>query len=295
MLCPLNRVLVTDGKLLYNCSEFKALRGNDIRTELPEIAVVGVIGEQKEVNIPTRFCGKKIKLIHSLNVYRKGDKFPEITGDFAFVPSTVRQDIGFYYPCERLVPESEYLVNTHRTTAEKVTFDGIAFEKSVFCGNRNIKSITFGTGKIPTESFMNCENLEKVELNEKVRVIGLKAFSGCKNLELISLPQSVREIKSDAFSLTPIRFFAIPPAVESIMPYTFEKCKKLEMIFIPPSVISISKTAFYDANPNMIIAGKSGSFAEMYANKNKFRFIPYDNLPLEKLNSAYGIYKSAEK
>ena len=295
MLCPLNRVLVTDGKLLYNCSEFKALRGNDIRTEHPEIAVVGVIEEQKEVNIPTRFCGKKVKLIHSLNVYRKGDKFPEITGDFAFIPSTVRQDIGFYYPCERLVPESEYLVNTHRTTVEKVAFDGIAFEKSVFCGNRNIKSITFGTGKIPTESFMNCENLEKVELNEKVRVIGKKAFSGCKNLEYIILPKNVREIASDAFSLTPIRFIAITPSVEAIMPYTFEKCKKLEMIFIPPSVISISKSAFYDANPDMIIAGKSGSFAEMYANKHKIKFLPYDNFSLEDINAAFGIYKSIEK
>lgn len=294
MLCPLNRVLVTDGKLLYNCSEFKALRGNEIKTEHPEIAVVGVIGEQKEVNIPTRFCGKKIKLIHSLNVYRKGEKFPEINGDFAFIPSTVRQDIGFYYPCERLVPESEYLVNTHRTTAEKVVFDGIAFEKSVFCGNRYLNKITFGTGKIQPESFMNCENLEKVELNEKVRVIGKKAFSGCKNLEYIILPKNVREIASDAFSLTPIRFIAIPPSVEAIMPYTFEKCKKLEMIFIPPSVISISKSAFYDANPNMIIAGKSGSFAEMYANKHKIKFLPCNNLSIEKVNSAFGIYKSAE-
>ena len=292
MLCPLNRVLVTDGKLLYNCCEFKELRGNEIRTELPEIAVIGVIGEQKEINVPTKFCGKKVKLIHSLNVYRKGEKFPEVTDRFAFIPSTVRQDIGFYYPCERLVPESEYLVNTHRMTAEKVIFDGIAFEKSVFCGNRNIESIELGVGKIPTESFFNCENLKKVELNEKVRVIGPKAFSGCKNLESVTLPKNVREIKSDAFSLTPIRFFAIPPSVESIMPYTFEKCKKLEMIFIPPSVISISKTAFYDANPNMIITGKKDSFAEMYAKKNKFRFIPYDTLPIEKLNSVYDIIKS---
>lgn len=295
MLCPLNRVLITDGKLLYNCCEFKELRGNEIKTEHPEIAVVGVIGEQKEVEIPTRFCGKKIKLIHSLNVYRKGEKFPEITGDFAFITSTVRQDIGFYYPCERLIPEPEHLINTHRTTAERVTFDGIAFDKSTFCGNRRLKSITFGTGKIQPESFMNCENLEKVELNEKVRVIGKKAFSGCKNLEYIILPKNVREIASDAFSLTPIRFIAIPPSVEAIMPYTFEKCKKLEMIFIPPSVISISKSAFYDANPNMIIAGKSGSFAEMYANKHKIKFLSYDNLSIEDVNSAFGIYKSAEK
>lgn len=295
MLCPLNRVLVTDGKLLYNCCEFKALRGNEIKTEHPEIAVVGVIGEQKEVEIPTRFCGKKVKLIHSLNVYRIGKEFPEINGDFIIVPSTVRKDIGFYNPCERLVPESECLVNTYRTTVEKVVFDGIAFDKSTFCGNRYLKNINFGTGKIQPESFMNCENLKKVELNEKVRVIGKKAFSGCKNLEYIILPKNVREIASDAFSLTALRFIAIPPAVEAIMPYTFEKCKKLEMIFIPPSVISILKSAFYDANPNMIIAGKSGSFAEMYANKHKIKFLPCDNLSIEKVNSAFGIYKSSEK
>ena len=67
------------------------------------------------------------------------------------------------------------------------------------------------------------------------------------------------------------------------------------MIFIPPSVISISKSAFCDANPNMIIAGKSGSFAEMYANKHKIKFLSYDNLSIEDVNSAFGIYKSAEK
>lgn len=77
MLCPLNRVLITDGKLLYNCCEFKELRGNEIKTEHPEIAVVGVIGEQKEVEIPTRFCGKKVKLIHSLNVYKNVNCFPK--------------------------------------------------------------------------------------------------------------------------------------------------------------------------------------------------------------------------
>ena len=295
MLCPLNRVLLTDGKLLYNCCEFKELRGNEIKTEHPEIAVVGVIGEQKEIEIPTRFCGKKVKLVHSLNVYRTGNEFPEISGDFIIVPSTVRKDVGFYNPCERLIPEPEYLINTHRTTAEKVTFDGIAIDNSTFRGNRRLKSITFGTGRIPTESFINCEALERVELTEKVRIIGLKAFSGCKNLEFISLPHNLHEIKSDAFSLTPIRFIAIPPAVEAIMPYTFEKCKKLEIIFIPPSVISISKTAFYDANPNMIIAGKSGSLAQAYANKHKFRFLPCDNLSADKINSALGLYKSAEK
>ena len=295
MLCPLNRVLVTDGKLLYNCCEFKELRGNEIRTEHPEIAVIGVIEEQNEIEIPTYFCGKKVRLVYSLNVYKKGKNFPEINNGFAIIPSTVREDIHFYYPCERLIPESEYLINTYRTTAEKVISDGVSFEKSVFCGNHFLENITLGTGKIQPESFFNCENLRSVTLNEKVRNIGKKAFSGCKNLEYIILPKNIHTISSDAFSLTSIRFIAIPPSVESIMPYTFEKCHRLEMIFIPSSVISISKTAFYDANPNMIIAGKSGSFAEMYANKHKIKFLPYDNLSIEEVNSAFGIYKSAEK
>ena len=57
----------------------------------------------------------------------------------------------------------------------------------------------------------------------------------------------------------------------------------------------MAESVFYDANPNMVITGKKGSFAEIYAKKNNFRFIPYDNLPLEKLNSAYGLYKNSEK
>ena len=59
-------------------------------------------------------------------------------------------------------------------------------------------------------------------------------------------------------------------------------------------ILCLAESVFYDANPNMVITGKKGSFAEMYAKKNNFRFIPYDNLPLEKLNSAYGLYKNSE-
>ncbi len=60
-------------------------------------------------------------------------------------------------------------------------------------------------------------------------------------------------------------------------------------------ILCLAESVFYDANPNMIIAGKSGSFAEMYANKHKIKFLSYDNLSLEEVNSAFGIYKSAEK
>ena len=295
MLCPLNRVLVTDGKLLYNCSDFKELRGNDIKTELPEIAVVGVIGEQKDIIIPTKFCGKKVKLIHSLNVYRKGSMFSEIKGDFALIPSTVRKDINFYYPCERLVPEPEYLVNTDRTTAEKVSFDGIAFEKSVFHANRKIKSITFGTGKVSSESFMNCEALETVELTERVRVIGKKAFSGCSSLEFVALPSKLRKIGSDAFASTGLRYIAIPSAVEAIMPNTFRNCKKLEMIFIPPTVKSISISAFDGVDSDMTIIGISGSAAEVYAQKYKFRFVEYDDSLREKMKLVSSLYNSVKK
>ncbi len=294
MLCPTNRVLVTDGNLLYNCSEFKKLRGNDIKTELPEVAVIGVIGGRKEVTIPSYFCGKKVKLIYSLNVYEKGENFPEIIDDFVFIPSTIKADVSFYYPCERLIPNSDYLVNTNKTTAEEVAFDGIAFEKDVFCGNRNLKSITLGIGKIPTESFINCENLNFVKLTDKCRVIGKKAFSGCKNLQLIILPDSIRKILSEAFALTDIQLIVIPPSVEEILPYTFGKCKNLGMVFIPPSVINISKSAFYDVNPDMIIAGQKGSYAEMYAKKHKINFMPFDNIVIEQAVEDLNLYKSEE-
>ena len=53
--------------------------------------------------------------------------------------------------------------------------------------------------------FVDCENLETVELPSDVETIGKMAFALCKNLEKITIPKSVKKIGQAAFALCPLQ------------------------------------------------------------------------------------------
>ena len=54
--------------------------------------------------------------------------------------------------------------------------------------------------------FEGCTNLKKVELHEKLGVIGERAFFGCSSLDFIVIPDSVKQIGQDAFTNTDKQF-----------------------------------------------------------------------------------------
>ncbi|MBR2786534.1 MAG: leucine-rich repeat domain-containing protein [Clostridia bacterium] len=75
--------------------------------------------------------------------------------------------------------------------------------KSAFKGCKNIVFAHFNyecpLENIEESTFEGCENLQAIDLPEKVKTIGDKAFSDCKSLEGIILPEGFEKIGSKSF------------------------------------------------------------------------------------------------
>ena len=54
---------------------------------------------------------------------------------------------------------------------------------------------------IPFEAFVNCNQLEEVELPDGLQTIGKSAFDRCKGLKRIKIPSTVTVISNMAFKL----------------------------------------------------------------------------------------------
>lgn len=84
----------------------------------------------------------------------------------------------------------------------------------------------------------------------QIRVIGESAFRNwCSRLETVIIPDSV----------------------ESIENYAFSGCENLQTVIIPSSVQYIWKGAFLYCE-KLVIQGYKGTYAEIYAKKNKLPF-----------------------
>ncbi|MBD5272473.1 MAG: leucine-rich repeat domain-containing protein [Bacteroides sp.] len=86
------------------------------------------------------------------------------------------------------------------------------------------RQIYFGSNVtvIPEKAFMNCTNLNSVELPKSLVSIEMNAFTGCT-------------------SLTSIQF---PEALTSIGNFAFDSCTSLTSIYLPESLTSIGTSAF---------------------------------------------------
>lgn len=93
--------------------------------------------------------------------------------------------------------------------------------------------------------FSGCNNLEIVQLPERMEYIGNSAFYGCSSLVSISLPNGLKNICSSAFSgCKKVSSFIIPNSVESIGESAFYGCEALTSVSIPNSVTYIDRSAF---------------------------------------------------
>ena len=146
-------------------------------------------------------------------------------------------------------------------------------------------------------AFMECSSLASVTIPESVTSIGAVAYSGTKWLENeraksplvivngmlidaetssgdVTIPEGVTSIGNGAFSgCRDLTSVAIPEGVTSIGDGAFSDCStSLTSVVIPESVTSIGDDAFHNCNIELIIYGKTGSYAETYAGENNFEF-----------------------
>lgn len=127
----------------------------------------------------------------------------------------------------------------------------------------NVKgdAVTIGTG-----CFSKCKEIEKVVLNEGIKVIGGGAFSdtdlknihlpstleniddyafgGCKNLKHIELNEGLSRIGEYAFYSSGLESIDLPSTISFISDDAFKHCKFLRCISIPEGVIEIGDSAF---------------------------------------------------
>lgn len=120
----------------------------------------------------------------------------------------------------------KYLTKINLPASLKTIRDQAFFgcEKLISAGPPNSGcSIEFSvTDRIPENMFMNCKNLNSVQLPAGITVIGESAFYNCKSLERITIPRGVEEIGARAF----------------------EFCGSLKHLVLPESVVKIGEGAF---------------------------------------------------
>lgn len=102
--------------------------------------------------------------------------------------------------------------------------------------------------KIITTAFINCQNLESIEIPRGVKVIDELAFAMCKSLKEVKLPKSLRVIGDTAFSnCTSLVEIKIPNGTQTIED-AFFNCTSLIKVELPKTIKEISKHSFYYTN-----------------------------------------------
>ena len=98
-------------------------------------------------------------------------------------------------------------------------------------------------------------------------------FVLCTSLTDVKIPDSVTKICSFAFlNCNDLVSITIPDSVTSIEYKAFSGCESLERAAIPETVTEIGNNVFENC-PVLTIYGKSGSYAETYANNNNIPFV----------------------
>ena len=170
---------------------------------------------------------------------------------------------------------------------KKVT--SIGDEAFKYCESLTSVTIPDSVTSIGNEAFAGCTSLTTVTIPDSVTDIGSYAFYGCTSLTSVTIPDSVTSIGEGAFyECTSLTSVTIPDSVTSIGDRAFGDCTSLTSVIIPDSVTSIGNRAFYGCT-GLTIQGKSGSYAETYANENNIPFEAIAELTNQSILSADSI------
>jgi hypothetical protein len=103
--------------------------------------------------------------------------------------------------------------------------------------NKFIKELTIDNdGELAVCAFMNCMNIEKVVLGNKVSAIGASAFEGCSSIEEIDIPDIVTSLNPSTFSsCTSLKAIVIKPKMTEINSNVFKNCTSLTNVVISDS------------------------------------------------------------
>ena len=157
-----------------------------------------------------------------------------------------------------------------------------------------------GVTSIGYRAFYMCFSLTSIIIPDSVTSIGAYAFNCCSALTSITIPESVTSIEEGTFDgCESLVSLTIPSSVTKIKSYAFGACKKLTSITIQGNVKRIPESVFYSStslksvtilNPKtnfsnnpfdnasrFTIYAPSGSYAESYARRHNYPFVPIND------------------
>lgn len=106
------------------------------------------------------------------------------------------------------------------------------------------KSKDLTVAAIGGTAFVDCVDLESVEMPECITFIGSYAFKGC-GIKTLQIPNSVQRVGSYAFAdCKNITYFDWPDSCIEIADYTFNGCRNLSAIDLPSTLQKIGYAAF---------------------------------------------------
>ena len=125
-------------------------------------------------------------------------------------------------------------------------------EEFVYTGNgqsvpMNVVRVRFhrSVTEVGDNTFVDCELLKEVVLNEGLKKIGQYAFSDCNSLKSITLPSTLIEIEESAFeNCSNLQKIELHEGPQKIGESAFYGCRSLVTISLPSTVTEIGKYAF---------------------------------------------------
>ncbi len=180
-------------------------------------------------------------------------------------------NIGAFYECGSLCVSFENLKDLKIIDAQ--AFYGCSSITEVILSNK--------VSTIEQSAFEGCSSLNKVFLPQSTKTLGYSAFMDCERLSEVTLADyGITAINSSTFKNCPsLASIVLPKGLTSIGSQAFMNDIALVNVTIPESVTSIDSTAFsYPAKTT--VYGKSGSYAETFANDGGFTFKD-NSIPVE--------------
>lgn len=243
---PATRQNITNGTF-YNCSSL-----TDIVIPNTVIAIRG-----------SAFQGcsslENIKLPSSLNII-ENSSFENCTKLKSIdVPNSVTS-VGSY-------------VFKNCDTLTEVTLDIKApIGSGVFENCDALQKVTINSPSIGSRTFYNCDELTSITLGDNVTSIGSELCYGCDKLTDVKFGKYIENIPDSSFrqcqSLTTV---TLPRFCKTVAANAYAEDTKLVSAYVPNTVTKIENNSFsYPAK--MTMYGKSGSYAEEYANSRNMTF-----------------------
>lgn len=198
------------------------------RLENDWAVIVGYIGEDTSVSIPSEIKGYKVEGI----------------------------DDNAFYGCTSLASI---------TIPDTVSYIGESAFSG--CTSLTSLIIPESVGYIRKNAFYGCKSLKRIVLPDEMEAIGESVFEGCSSLTSILIPNGVTSIGNNTFyGCTGLSSVAIPDSVTYIGDSSFYGCSSLTSITIPKEVTSICDKPFQNCTNLESINVASGN--EEYSSSN---------------------------